>query len=169
MIQLVVINANLAKRKVAKGIRKTEAEDHEVQAVGDISDVFPSDHIFSGTEKHIFDIIKIPGYTVAEFKSKMRIRKVCEIFKSSAESNKWAFLEDIITAEAWKSKTDGKWRLLDRSVKHPLSISTLTEQDIEDLKSKTVPVVEKDTILLKLENRYKDYPNNMSEIPELSL
>lgn len=71
MAQLVVIHENCAKRKVAKGRRKTEAADHAIQPVGDVIGVFEDNHQFSPTERHIFEIKRVKGLTKKQVDSLM--------------------------------------------------------------------------------------------------
>jgi len=162
MAQLVVIHENCAKRKVERGIRKTEAEDHAIQPVGDIAGVFEDGYRFSPTEQDIFEIIQISDCVKKQLINALPTPECSEIYKS--KTTEWT-LERAEEKEAWKN-TDGRWCFLEKSPKFLLSIANLTEKEKQDLVEK--PFIEKESIIAKFKNRIKDYPENFVEVTDLN-
>ena len=57
MAYILSVGANLAKRKVARGLRKTEADDHAVQAVGEIIEIY--DNLTPSDMPDVFDVVYV--------------------------------------------------------------------------------------------------------------
>ena len=162
MAQLVVVHENLAKSKVTRGIRSSEAEDHAIQAIGDVAGVFEDDHQFSLTEQELFEIIPVSDCTRDQFRDAMPIPERAPAFK--AETIEWSF-DRPEEKETWKDKNH-KWYFLEKRPKFLLSIANLTVVEKQDLIDK--PFLAKISIIKKFKNRIKDYPANFIEVTDLN-
>ena len=149
MAQLLVVHENCAKRKVERGIRKTEAEDHAVQPIGDIIGVFEDKHQFSSTEQDIFDITQVSGFTKAELITIMPYPET----KIVADINR-------NETEYWKDPDDGKWKQIKEPPKFRLSIADLTISQKQTLTSEVSSSNQKQAIIETFKNRIKDDPAN---------
>lgn len=147
MARIVAVGANLAKRKVLRGIRETEAEDHAVQAVGDIVDVFEDSWVFSPSEHIVFDFIEVQGLT------KKQVKAALPQFE----------YREIGNVEQWKESTDLSWKVLDDEPKFKLSTVDLTTQNKTDMASVLTSRSEKEDILGTIKNRVLDSPGNTVE------
>lgn len=165
MAQLVVIHENCAKRKVERGIRKTEAEDHAIQAIGDIIGTFEDNHQFSSTELDIFGIIHVQDFTKEELENELpypTIEKICKL-----SSTDWT-LETPEQKEAWHRKAKTTWYFLEKEPKFKLSIKTLNGLALESLASPSVEKIMKKAILSTICDRIADTPINLVEVTDLN-
>ena len=162
MSQLVVIHENCAKRKVERGVRKTEAEDHAIQPIGDIIGVLEDNYQFDPTEQDIFEIIQVSDCVKEQLVNALPTPEREDIYKS--ETTEWTF-EAAEKKETWKD-TDDKWYFLEKRPKFLLSIANLTQTEKQDLIEKSF--IEKEFIIAKFKNRIKDYPENFVEVTDLN-
>lgn len=153
MAKLIVINANCAKRKVERGIRQTEVEDHAVQAIGDIVSYKEDHEELSITEKDIFDEIIVEGFTIQELKEVLFVP-----YRGGLGPDK------KIDPWEWFDETSGRWKKIDKTPKHKRSIANLSQGDKNKLARSNVSKQDKIDILKGLKNKFKDYPENLLEI-----
>lgn len=151
MAKLLVIGANCAKRKVERGVRQTEAEDHAIQAIGDIIGVFEDSHQFSSTEQNIFDVVEVEGISVQELKQTLRV----ELRGKDPDS------QDL---SEWLDDSDGKWKKLENRPKFFRSIVNLSVNDKDDLGNASTVEEQKINIIKGLKNKIKDHTENLVEV-----
>ena len=158
MAQILSVGANCAKRKVERGIRQTEAEDHAIQPVDDIIGVFEDNHQFSPTEQDVFNIIQVEGMTKAE------VEAVLEVQKRGERAQFRNGLPFADSTEEWFDDADGKWKRLTKKPKFRRSMANASQGDKGKLGRSNVSRAQKETILRGSKNRIKDYPENSFEI-----
>jgi len=147
MAKLLIIGPNCAKRKVERGVRKTEAEDHAIQTVDDIIGVFPDTHEFSPTEQDIFKVFYVWG-SVKDVKG--WLPKVKRRATSSSE-------------EEWENPEDSKWYKLKARKKFEINISSLSLQDKQNLASSLTNEQDRISAFNNMTNKIKEDLQNTSE------
>lgn len=127
------------------------------------------DDVELGVSYNTFNVYHVEGMTKEEIRNILNLKKPEQktAYKLDSDKNILTFNQSI-SQEVWKDSIDSKWKLVKNSPKRNLNI-VLSETDINILKDKNTPKINKELILYKagIDNIKSDI-SNLEEAVDLN-
>jgi len=141
------------------------------QGTADIGDVVSihEDDVELGSGYDNFKIIDIPGVSTQEVREKIE-NNFPEVRLAFKKGNELSFDTDVLqisTEKVWRHPISGKWMKV-KNMKYPISLSTLTDNEVINLRGNLLSKQDKMNILSKRKNNLTGRIDNQEEATELN-
>jgi len=132
----------------------------------DIVDVMRDNWKYDVNLEKEFNIIGVEGYTKAELEQVIlfKMPQIKRMWRSNS-NNQWT---EEKPEKSWAWRNGGRWKMMTNEGSKHFNISSITQEEREQLVNTEIPIVVKNTIINKGVWRFAVDSENQSEIPELN-